>query len=126
MLYATETYFETCANNDVRQLTAGHRHQVYRVGVVSSTVNGDEDLIRQETFTVSNCTKACCLEIMRFIRFAHNCKSPLVEEHKKQIWKILSSVNDQGGTMSLDEQRAEAVRRILVCLAHLPLPLFMG
>lgn len=122
VLLATKAYFEKCANNDVRQLTARHRHQVYRVGVVSCTVNGDEDLIRQETFTTSNCTKTCCLEIMRLVRFAHNCKSPLVEAHKDQIWQIFSSVtnhqvNDR--TLSLDEQRDEAVRRILVCLYHL-------
>ena len=118
MLMSTKAYFEKCANNDVRQLTAGHRHQVYRVGVVSSTVNGDEDLIRQETFTVSNNTEPCRREILRLIRFAHNCKSPLIDGHKRQVWQIFSSVDDLGGTMSLDEKRTEAVRRILVGHSH--------
>ena len=122
MLLAIEAYFGKCANNDVRQLTAGQRHQVYRVGVVSCTVNGDEDLIKQETFTASKCTKACCLEITRLVRFAHNCKSPLIEGHKEQIWQIFSSVSNHqvnDRTLSLDEQRDEAVRRILVCPYHL-------
>ena len=94
------------------ELSAGIRHKVYRVGVVSTTVNGDEDLVRQETFTTTGrtSTKACSLEIRRLITFAHNCISPLIMEHKKQVWNILSSVE----ATELDERRSEAVERILV------------
>ena len=117
MLQSAEAYFERCANNDVTQLSAEIRHKVYRVGVVSTTVNGEEDLVRQETFTTTGrtSTKACSLEIRRLIAFAHNCNSPLIMEHKKQVWDIFSFVE----ATELDEKRSEAVQRILVRHCHL-------
>ena len=73
MLLSIKSFFEKCANNDVNKLTAGHRRHVYQVGVASLTVDGDDNVTQQETFTESNSTKACSLEITRLLTFALRC-----------------------------------------------------
>ena len=118
MLQSAEAYFERCANNDVTQLSAGIRHKVYRVGVVSTTVNGEEDLVRQETFTTTGCasTKACSLEIRRL---AHHVRPQLQFPPHHGTQKAGLGYLSFVEATELDEQRSEAVQRILVRHCHL-------